>query len=107
MDVKLVKHYSFDECLDEEKLFDKLDELVSNGKIEYQIENQYVFKIEDIELHENDVKEICLFLDSMYVYPYHGYEEDDSTIDDDFDDFEEDSDYTTKKYKNDEEDYDF
>ena len=47
---KLLTHYSYDECSDENLLFEKLDQLVDDSKISYKIEEKYIFKIEDLEL---------------------------------------------------------
>jgi len=102
MSSKLFTRYSFDECSNETKLFEKLDILVEDGKIEYNTEDQYLFKIKDIDLTDDEIEDLCQIFDKLEVYPF--IEETDS--DDDFDDFDDDSDddYTGRHYKDDYED---
>jgi hypothetical protein len=105
---KLFNYYSFDECSDEEKLFERLDELTSHDKIEYSEQDKYLIKIKDIELDDDEIEDLCEFLDKNNVYPYLGYDEDDDYSDDDYD-IDEDDDYNGKsrEYKSgyDEDDY--
>ena len=54
---KLLTHYSYDECTDENLLFEKLNQLVDDSKISYKIEEKYIFKIEDLELTDEDIKD--------------------------------------------------
>jgi hypothetical protein len=99
MSSKLFTHYSFDECGNEGQLFERLDEFSNDGKIQYSVENQYVFKIKDLELSDDEIQDLCNFLDSMDVYPYIIEEEEDDDFDD-FDDFNEsDDDYSGKRYR--------
>lgn len=108
MNSQLFTHYSFDECTNEEKLFDKLDTLLQDGKIEYNTESQYVFKIKDIDLTDNEIEDLCELFDKLEVYPY--LESDDTDDFDDFDDFDsfddEEDDYTTKRYRSKGDDFD-
>jgi hypothetical protein len=98
MSSKLFTHYSFDECGDEEQLFERLDEFSNDGKIQYSVENEYVFKIKDLELSDDEIQDLCNFLYSMDVYPYIIEEEEEES--DDFDDFDEsDDDYNGKRYR--------
>ena len=101
MSSKLFTHYSFDECGNEAELFERLDEFYNDGKIQYSVENQYVFKIKDLELSDDEIQDLCNFLDSMDVYPYIAEEEEEES--DDFDDF--DDDYNGKRYRSND-DYD-
>jgi hypothetical protein len=101
MSSKLFTHYSFDECGNEAQLFERLDEFYNDGKIQYSVENQYVFKIKDLELSDDEIQDLCNFLDSMDVYPYIAEEEEEES--DDFDDF--DDDYNGKRYRSND-DYD-
>lgn len=100
---KLFNYYSFDECSDEHILFERLDELVSQDKIEYSEQDKYLIKIKDIELDDDEVQDLCEFLDDNNVYPYLGYEEDDDDYSDDDYDLDEDDDYNGKSrgYKSD------
>jgi len=107
MQSKLFTRYSFDECTNEEKLFKKLDALLQDGKTEYNAENQYTFKIKDIDLTDSEIEEICDLFDKLEVYPYMETDDDDFDGYDDFDDFDdEEDDYTTKKYRSKDDDYD-
>jgi hypothetical protein len=104
---KLLTHYSYDECTDENLLFEKLNQLVDDSKISYKIEEKYIFKIEDLELTDEDIEDLVQTFDDLNVIEYFGYDSDDDSDDfDDFDDFDESDDYTTKRYRSDD-DYDF
>lgn len=82
---KLFNYYSFDECTDEETLFEKLNKLVDEEKIRYSESDSYLIKIEDLELSDSELEELHSFLDENNVYPYLGYDEED--YESDFDDF--------------------
>jgi hypothetical protein len=104
---KLLTHYSYDECTDENLLFEKLNQLVDDSKISYKIEEKYIFKIEDLELTDEDIEDLVQTFDDLNVIEYFGYDSDDDSDDfDDFDDFDDSDDYTTKRYRSDD-DYDF
>jgi len=104
---KLLTHYSYDECSDENLLFEKLDQLVDDSKISYKIEEKYIFKIEDLELTDEDIEDLLQTFDDLNVLEYFGYDSDDDFDFDDFDDFDDsDDDYTKKRYRSDD-DYDF
>jgi len=101
---KLFNYYSFDECSDEQKLFGKLDELLNQTKIEYSEQDNYLIKIKDIELDDNEIEDLSKFLDDNNVYPYLGYNDDD---DDDLeDDYEIDEDDYNSKSRGHRSDYD-
>ena len=107
MQSQLFTRYSYDECTNEEKLFEKLDELLNEGKVEYNTENQYTFKIKDLELSDDEIQELCDLFDSVEVFPYM---EEDSTEDfddyDDYNDFDDDGDdYNGRRYKSKDDDY--
>lgn len=93
---KLFNYYSFDECSDEQKLFEKLDELTNQEKIEYSEQDNYLIKIKDIELDDDEIEDLCEFLDKNNIYPYLGYEEEEEDYD--FDDYgdEDQDDYNGK-----------
>lgn len=102
---KLSNYYSTDECSDKDKLYSKLKTLSDEGKIEYKKEDIDIIKIEDIELEDSELNELVKFLDNLDVFPYNEYNDVDEEYDEEYDD--DDDDYTTKKYKRDDEDYDF
>ena len=107
MQSQLFTRYSCDECTNEEKLFEKLDELLNEGKVEYNTENQYTFKIKDLELSDDEIQELCDLFEEVEVFPY--MEEDSSDFDDydDYDDFDDDDDdYNGRRYKSKDDDYD-
>jgi len=107
MQSQLFTRYSYDECTNEEKLFEKLDELLNEGKVEYNTENQYTFKIKDLELSDDEIQELCDLFEEVEVFPY--MEEDSSDFDDydDYDDFDDDDDdYNGRRYKSKDDDYD-
>jgi hypothetical protein len=106
---KLFNYYSFDECSDEQHLFERLDELVNQDKIEYNEQDKYLIKIKDIELDDNELEDLCNFLDENNVYPYLGYEEDDDIESDynDYDDYDDDYNGKSKGYRPGYDDEDF
>ncbi len=107
MQSQLFTRYSYDECTNEEKLFEKLDELLNEGKIEYNAENQYTFKIKDLELSDSEIEELCDLFDEVEVFPYIESSDDEDFDDfDDYSDFDDDEDdYNGRRYKS-KDDYD-
>ena len=106
MQSQLFTRYSYDECTNEEKLFEKLDELLNEGKVEYNTENQYTFKIKDLELSDDEIQELCDLFEEVEVFPYM---EEDITDDDydDYNDYDDDGDdYNGNRYKSKDDDYD-
>lgn len=108
MSSKLFNFYSFDECSDEDKLFQRLDSLKNDSKINYTQDENYLIKIVDIELSDDEIDKLSQFLDSLNVLPYLGHEDD---TDGDFDDYEDpdddlDNDYNGSRYKSRKDDYD-
>jgi len=112
MSSKLFNFYSFDECSDEDQLFEKLDSLKDESKIEYTEQDNYIVKIKDLELSDDEISELIKFLDNLNVFPYLGIEEDEEDEFSDFDDdFSENGDdeyngsYKSKKGKSSDDDY--
>jgi len=96
MNSTIYSHYSIDECKNEDKMFGLLDKLREEGKITYQIENQYILKIEDLELSTEEVHELLDLFDSLDVFEYYGHEDEEDY--DDFDRYEdEDDDYGSSR----------
>lgn len=84
--------YSMDECLDKKKLFEKLDKLRDEGKIEYEKESLDIFKIEDIDLDELEVEDLVETFDKYDVFPYLDKDDDDDDYNmnnDDYNDYDE------------------
>jgi|APCry1669189883_1035261.scaffolds.fasta_scaffold10872_5 hypothetical protein len=79
--MKLNKFYSIDECQDEEVLYQKLDTLVEEGKIEYELQDKWTLKVKDLDLSISEEKSLVDLFDSLDVYVVEG--EDDEDMDDD------------------------
>jgi hypothetical protein len=112
MSSKLFNFYSFDECSDEDQLFAKLDSFKDESKIEYTEQDNYILKIKDLELSDDEISDLVTSLDELNVYPYLGYEEDEedegySDFDDDFSDEDDDynGSYKSKRGKSSEDDF--
>lgn len=67
--MELKRNWVFDECSDEELLFDKLDEWQDYGLISYKASDGWVFNIKDLELTKEQVKEIVELFEELDVYP--------------------------------------
>lgn len=89
--MKLFNYYTLDECKDRKKVFEKLDQLVNDGKIEYEMDDRDIFSIKDLDLEESDIDDVNELFDSEDVFPY--LENSDEDEDEDgFDDYD-DQDY--------------
>ena len=90
---KLFNYYSLDECPNSDKIFEKLDHLVEIGKINYEIKEKDVFRIEDMELTDDEINKLCREFEDMEVYAYPDYE--DYSMEDEGDDdyYEEDNNF--------------
>jgi hypothetical protein len=87
------KYYSLDECLNKEIIFEKLDFLQEERKIEYATVDIDVIRIVDTGLTPVEIKEILLLFhdnDIIEYLDYHneslGYQEGDEDYDSDDDD---------------------
>lgn len=97
--MKLKKFYSIDECSNEDLLFEKLDHLQDEGKIEYEYEDSWSIKIVDLELTISEEKDLVNLFEKLDVYPNTDREEEEEEYDEYFD--EEEYDYkSTKRGKN-------
>ena len=90
---KLFNYYSLDECPNTEKLFEKLDHLMDDGKINYKVKEKDVFSIEDLELTDDEINKLCRDFDDMEVYAYPDYEDYSMESDDSDDYYEEDNNF--------------
>lgn len=96
--MKLCKYYSLDECKSRQSVFDELDRLQEDGKIEYEyLDDDEVIRIQDTGLEKKEVKELAAFLRENDVVEYPDYEEfyeeeeyseDDEQDDEDYDDLD-------------------
>lgn len=74
--MKLCKYYSLDECKTRQTVFDELDKLQDEGKIEYTyLDEDEVIKIVDHVLEQKETKDLSLFLKENDVIDYPDYEE--------------------------------
>jgi len=96
MNSTIYSHYSIDECKNEDEMFGLLDKFAEEGKITYQIEDQYILKIEDLDLSTDEIDELLDLFDSLDVFEYYGHEDEEDDYgssrgrrnsDDDYDDY--------------------
>jgi hypothetical protein len=83
--MKLKNVYLYDECDEVESLFEKLDKLQDEGKINYNRTDGWSFSIKDIELTEDDEWDLVEFFEEMDIYPSY----DDDTDSEDWDNEED------------------
>jgi hypothetical protein len=87
--MKLCKYYSLDECQKSEIIFEKLNELQDDAKIEYTfIKSDDIIKLKNIGLNLKEKKDLLIFLKDNDVIDYPDYEE--FYEDDEFEEDEED-----------------
>jgi hypothetical protein len=86
--MKLSKFYNLDECSNREEVFEKLDKLQKDSKIEWNLVENEIIKIEDTGLLIKEVKDLVNFLKEMDVIEEIYYEENED--DEDFDSDEDD-----------------
>lgn len=94
--MKLCKYYSLDECHEKDLIFDKLNELENDAKIEFSFfKSDEVIKLKNTGLNLKEKKDLVIFFKDNDVIEYPDYEEyyDDEDIDEDEDDDDEDYDY--------------
>ncbi len=90
--MELFNYYSVDECKDRKKVFGVLDQLKEDGKIDYEMDGSDLFRIEDLDLEEDDIEDLNKLFDSEDVFPYiDNFEDGDD--DDGYDDYDENDDY--------------
>ena len=80
--MKLFNYYSIDECKDRKKLFEKLDRLRDDGKIEYEMDGRDSFKIDDLDLEESDIEYLNEFFDNQDIFPYLEYDDEEESDED-------------------------
>jgi hypothetical protein len=92
--MELFEYYNLDECIDRKLVLSKLKELKDEGKIEYDLNGDFL-KIEDIDLDENEVSELVKLLEDNDVFEDLEHDEDEGNWDDDgwADDSFDDDDY--------------
>ena len=80
--MKLFNYYSIDECKDRKKLFEKLDRLRDDGKIEYEMDGRDLVKIDDLDLEESDIEDLNEFFDNQDIFPYLEYDDEEESDED-------------------------
>ena len=80
--MKVFNYYSIDECKDRKKLFEKLDRLRDDGKIEYEMDGRDLFKIDDLDLEESDIEDLNEFFDNQDIFPYIEYDDEEESDED-------------------------
>ncbi len=85
----LAKYYSLDECFEQDRIYDKLDTLSDDSKIEYEIVEDDVIRIKDLSLTLKEKKELVKLFEENDVIEYNEWEEEDEEEDEDFDDEDE------------------
>lgn len=88
MSAKLGKYYNLDECLDKDLVFEKLDYLQGEAKIEFEEVEDNIIKIADTGLFVKEKKELLNFFKDNDVLEDLDYDdEEDFDEEDDLDDF--------------------
>lgn len=94
--MKLCRYYSLDECKTIDAVFEELDRLQAEDKLDYTyIDEDEVIKINDDILIAKEKKALKLFLKENDVLDYPDYEEylEEEEYDEDGEDFDEDDDF--------------
>jgi len=89
MSAKLGKYYNLDECLDKDLVFEKLDYLQGEAKIEFEEVEDNIIKIVDTGLFVKEKKELLNFFKDNDVLEDLDYDDED-----DFDEDDEDDDFS-------------
>jgi hypothetical protein len=100
--MNLEKFYATDECLDKDRLFEKINKLKKLGRISYKENDRGLIEINDLELTEKEEKDLILFFEELDVYPVEEEDYKNNYYLDEFDDFE---DYRDRDSGNDYNDY--
>ena len=95
--MKLCKYYSLDECKTRDEVFEELDRLQDDEKLDYTyIDEDEVIKINESILNTKETKSLAAFLKDNDVLDYPDYEEyseeEEYDDEDDFDDEDDEED---------------
>ena len=85
----LGKYYSLDECFEQDTIYDRLDELSDESKIEYEIVEDDVIRIKDLGLTIKEKKDLVKLFEENDVIEYNDYDEEEDEEEEDFDDDDE------------------
>jgi hypothetical protein len=86
MSAKLGKYYNLDECLDKDLVFEKLDFLQGEAKIEFDEVEDNIIKIADTGLFVKEKKELLNFFKDNDVLEDLDYDDEEDLDEDDEDD---------------------
>lgn len=87
----LAKYYSLDECYEQDKVYEKLDQLCEDAKLDYETVDEDVIRIKDKGLSSREKKELLKLFEENDVIEYEDLD-DDYGDDDDDDDKDDDDD---------------
>jgi hypothetical protein len=79
--MRLYRYYSFEECEVEDEVIEYLDELEYEGKVNWEMIDQSIFKIEDSDLSEYDERLLVEYFLDKNIIPSSDFEEDDDMED--------------------------
>lgn len=104
--MKLHKYYSIDECNNEDLLFEELESLQEDGKIEFELIDKTTLKIKDLELTTVQERNLIKKLDEFGLYS-EDIEDDEDDEESLFEDEDYEDDYKPKKRsRNNDDDFD-
>lgn len=86
--MELHNYYSLDEAIDRKTVLKRLKQLQKESKINFELDGE-VFKIEDLDLEEEEIEELIELFDENDVFPYLDRDEDDDYDDFGYDDYDE------------------
>ena len=75
----LAKYYSLDECFEQDTIYDRLDELSDDSKIEYEIVEDDVIRIKNLGLTLKEKKELVKLFEENDVIEYNELDEEDGS----------------------------
>lgn len=90
----LAKYYSLDECFEQDKIYDRLDQLSDDRKLDYEIIDDDLIKIKDKGLSLREKKELVKLFEENDVIEHEDI--DDEELDED--EFEDDEDDDEEEY---------
>jgi len=67
--MRLFNYYTLDEAINKKEVLSILKSLSKNGKISYELDVD-IFKIEDIDLDEDELLELLDIFDENDIFPY-------------------------------------
>lgn len=81
--MKLCKYYSLDECTSTESVFEILNDLQEDLKIDYELVESDILKIKDTGLSTSEIKSLLNKLNKYDVIDYPDYDDEEEDDEDD------------------------